>query len=292
MALSPLPPTSDFITTGETKGTFKGALSGLRAFLNSLLGSTGAQADALTALGTLLNGSMAKTATYKVVIADRGKLVVCSGGSWTLDVDAAATLGAGFAFGVFNSDTGIITINPNLSETINSASAFVLGPGESCLCLVNSAADGLLAILTGGGGGSTGQVSMFSMNTAPTGWLKANGALVSRTTYAALFAAIGTTYGIGDGSTTFALPDLRGEFLRGWDDSRGLDAGRVFGSAQADAFKSHSHTQPLGASNAYDYNQAGASNSTALNIYTNTTSAAGGSETRPHNIAQLACIKY
>ena len=78
-----------------------------------------------------------------------------------------------------------------------------------------------------------GQVGAFARTTAPTGWLKANGAAVSRTTYNALFAAIGTTFGAGDGSTTFGLPDLRGEFIRGLDDGRGVDAGRAIGSAQA-----------------------------------------------------------
>jgi microcystin-dependent protein len=82
--------------------------------------------------------------------------------------------------------------------------------------------------------GITGQVAYFAVSSAPTGWLKANGALVSRTTYATLFAAVGTTFGVGDGSTTFALPDMRGEFPRGWDDGRGVDSGRVFGSAQLD----------------------------------------------------------
>ena len=86
-------------------------------------------------------------------------------------------------------------------------------------------------------GVEAGAVMSFAMNTAPTGWLKANGANVSRTTYANLFAAIGTTYGAGDGSTTFAVPDMRGEFPRGWDDGRGVDSGRVFGSAQGDAMR-------------------------------------------------------
>lgn len=87
----------------------------------------------------------------------------------------------------------------------------------------------------------SGAVLYFSGRTAPAGWLKANGAAVSRTAYAALFAAIGTTYGAGDGRSTFNLPDLRGEFIRGWDDGRGVDAGRVFGSAQAHALQSHQH---------------------------------------------------
>lgn len=87
-----------------------------------------------------------------------------------------------------------------------------------------------------------GMVAAFARNTPPTGWLKANGAAISRTTYAALFAAIGTTFGAGDGSTTFNVPDMRGEFLRGWDDARGADSGRGFGTWQDSDNKSHAHT--------------------------------------------------
>ncbi|EIX1854286.1 tail fiber protein [Cronobacter sakazakii] len=77
-----------------------------------------------------------------------------------------------------------------------------------------------------------GMVSAFAANAAPTGWLEANGGLISRVTYARLFSRIGTTFGAGDGSTTFALPDMRGEFVRGWDNGRGVDVGRAFGTWQ------------------------------------------------------------
>ena len=87
----------------------------------------------------------------------------------------------------------------------------------------------------------TGSVHMMATTTAPSGYLKCNGA-VSRTTYADLFAIIGTTHGAGDGSSTFNVPDLRGEFVRGWDDSRGVDSGRSFGGSQTDANKQHNHT--------------------------------------------------
>ena len=90
-------------------------------------------------------------------------------------------------------------------------------------------------LITGSQG--TGKVDMFASPTLPAGWIKANGAIVSRTTYAALFAAIGTTWGAGDGSTTFQLPDLRGYFLRVWDDGRGIDSGRALFSAQGDAIR-------------------------------------------------------
>ncbi|RAR53901.1 tail collar domain [Paraburkholderia unamae] len=84
-------------------------------------------------------------------------------------------------------------------------------------------------------------IAFFARTTAPSGWLKANGAAVSRTAYAALFAAIGTTFGTGDGFNTFNLPDMRGEFPRGWDDGRGADGGRSLGSQQAQSFASHAH---------------------------------------------------
>ena len=138
----------------------------------------------------------------------------------------------------------------------------------------------------------TGTVIWFAANSPPTGFLKANGAAVSRTTYAALFAVIGTTFGAGDGSTTFNLPDTRGEFIRGWDDSRGVDSGRAIGTAQADDLKSHAHaiqvnpTPTLASGSAGQQMQAGSG--TTANAITST----GGAETRPRNIAFLACIKY
>jgi len=87
----------------------------------------------------------------------------------------------------------------------------------------------------------SGAVMAFAMNSPPTGWLKCDGSAVSRATYSALFSAIGTTFGVGNGSTTFNLPDLRAEWVRGWDDSRSVDTGRVFGSTQAEMIGPHNH---------------------------------------------------
>lgn len=159
--------------------------------------------------------------------------------------------------------------------------------------------------------GAAGAVAMFARNTAPTGWLKANGALVSRTTYATLFAAIGTTFGAGDGSTTFKLPDLRGEFPRGWDDARGVDTGRAFGSAQLDqmqrmtgSFRIHgdggtpvagvfSITRDVdlntwgdgdGDTDTVSFDSADSPNARV--------SSSTSGETRARNVALLFCIKY
>lgn len=85
------------------------------------------------------------------------------------------------------------------------------------------------------------QICHFASPAAPAGFRKCNGDAVSRTTYAALYAAIGTTYGVGDGNTTFNLPDVRGYHLRSLDDGRGVDTGRVAGSIQSDQMLAHAH---------------------------------------------------
>ncbi|UXY16724.1 phage tail protein [Chitiniphilus purpureus] len=112
------------------------------------------------------------------------------------------------------------------------------------------------------GGVPPGAIVPFPMTSAPAGWLKCNGAAVSRTAYAALFAVIGTLYGSGDGSTTFNLPDLRGEFIRGLDDGRGIDLGRTLQTWQNHAFASHTH--------------AGSTSSGGDHNHTGSTSGAGG----------------
>jgi microcystin-dependent protein len=72
-----------------------------------------------------------------------------------------------------------------------------------------------------------GAIEAYAGSTAPTGWLLSFGQAVSRTTYANLFAVISTTYGSGDGSTTFNLPDMRGRAVAGVDNMGGTDAGRL-----------------------------------------------------------------
>ena len=142
-----------------------------------------------------------------------------------------------------------------------------------------------------------GAIMAFAMNGAPTGWLGANGSVVSRTTYANLFTAIGTTYGAGDGSTTFQLPDLRGYFVRGVGvaGQNGANGdGTVsdtFGVKQADEIKSHNHSY---FSAFYPYSSlavGGGANQYFFANQENTTGATGGTETRPKNIAMLYCIK-
>lgn len=135
-----------------------------------------------------------------------------------------------------------------------------------------------------------GTLAYFGASTAPAGYVKANGAAVSRTLYAGLFNAIGTTFGAGDGSTTFNLPDMRGEFVRGFDDSRGVDSGRLIGTQQGDQFRSHNHGDTFQIY--WENGSRFASNSTWGFDYSHQTGYSGGNETRPRNVAWLACIKY
>lgn len=139
-----------------------------------------------------------------------------------------------------------------------------------------------------------GAVMAFAMNSAPSGWLACNGSNVSRTTYAALFAAIGTTYGAGDGSTTFALPDLRGYFVRGSGTNSDATASGTFGAKQADGIRDHTHRvmyniTPFAALGGplIELNPGGG---TAYDVSMTAGTAAG--ETRPKNIAMLYCIKF
>ncbi|HFI5886344.1 TPA: phage tail protein [Escherichia coli] len=109
--------------------------------------------------------------------------------------------------------------------------------------------------------------------TPPTGWLKCNGAPFSAEEYPELAKAYPTN----------KLPDLRGEFIRGWDDGRGVDAGRALLSAQSDLFKAHHHNFSFFKANAelggtgavYDFHGSAGRD----------TEDTGGNETRPRNIA-------
>lgn len=164
----------------------------------------------------------------------------------------------------------------------------------------------------------TAAILTFAGSSCPTGYLPTDGAAVSRTTYASLFGIIGTTYGYGDNSTTFNMPDYRGRFLRGVDAAAGRDpdaasrsvmntggnSGDNVGSIQADAFSSHTHIQ-----NAHSHVQQGSytgggtnglqsvgigstQNATSTSSATATNQNTGGNETRPVNAYVNYCIKY
>lgn len=163
-----------------------------------------------------------------------------------------------------------------------------------------------------------GTVIYVAQQTAPAGFIKANGAAISRSSYSTLFSAIGTVFGNGNGSTTFNVPDLRGEFLRGFDDGRGADNGRAFGSNQTASLTwlgSNSDNEGFLQSVNQATNKASYSMSSAevdlpvsydeyfqspyMTSNGNFSWVAGSNEfnpkwgrVRPRNVALLACIKY
>jgi microcystin-dependent protein len=148
------------------------------------------------------------------------------------------------------------------------------------------------------GAGISGQVAAFAFSTAPTGWLECDGSTISRTTYSTLFAAIGDAFGAGDGSTTFKVPDMRGEFIRGWDNGRGVDSSRAIGSTQTDALTDHRHLSANGTQFATTSSgtmtgpsSSGSSQPRGLTDFI-FGGAGGDTETRPRNIAMMYCIKF
>lgn len=163
----------------------------------------------------------------------------------------------------------------------------------------------------------TGEYRYFEfIETAPAGWAVADGSEVARDgIFARLFNLIGTTYGAGDGISTFNLPDRRGEFIRAFDAGRGKDAGRVQGSSQASQNKAHNHTGTATSAGAHEHgldkpntgggggeifgvngfveNSPLTENTSTAGAHTHSLSINndGGTESRPENFAALLCIK-
>ncbi|RXJ85247.1 tail fiber protein [Arcobacter sp. CECT 8985] len=149
----------------------------------------------------------------------------------------------------------------------------------------------------------TGFIFINPVATIPSGFLECNGAEVSREKYSELFKVIGTTYGIGDKTTTFNLPDLRGEFVRGFDNGRGVNKNRKIGSFQDES---------IGSKGLEDWAEVRvpyASGNRSMNVFApkkGVNSNYGGEtdgyrrtliplklgETRPRNVAMMYCIKY
>jgi microcystin-dependent protein len=192
---------------------------------------------------------------------------------------------------------------------------------------------------TSAGGGTTGSgdiaarivpvgaIFLYATNAIPAGWLECNGAAISRTAYAELFAKWGVIYGAGDGSTTFNLLDMRGRFARGYDHGAGVDSGAasrtnrgdgltgdLVGTRQGDAvgplglsatsttsvtttLTNATHAVIAGSANTSagsgTFNISGASTTTASSSASTSTSVASstsGAETTVKNVALVYCV--
>lgn len=141
--------------------------------------------------------------------------------------------------------------------------------------------------------GSSITTNTFQVSATPGG-----AAIATSGTQSGTHTAIHAPWGDGDGSTTFTMPDLRGEFLRGWDDARGIDGNRVFGSSQLDAMQGHKHTLAAagntnnGAGSGGLFSSGGGTDvGSPITDGTNGTPRTAA-ETRPRNISAMYCIKY
>ena len=198
------------------------------------------------------------------LLADDGSLAGSPGYSFENDTDTGMFRSGSNTIGFSTSGTTRVSISDAGLDVVNglpirlqdsSGSPFVSlkSPsalsGEVNLTLPNSIVDGGFLQTNSSGvlsfqvvaGVPTGSVFCMAVATVPTGYFECNGQSLNRNTYAALFAVIGTQYGAAN-NTTFKVPDLRGEFVRGFDNGKGVDSGRSVASSQGDQNAYHRHT--------------------------------------------------
>ena len=213
---------------------------------NFLIGTTGDTGERLNVSGTSKLAGLVTVTTGGLAVTGTSTLT----GNTTITGNAAitGTLGVG-------GDTALAG-NLSITGTTTGITKVMVGLGnvDNTTDVAKPVSSAVQALIDGLKADRRGSIFASAFNAVPSGALACNGAAVSRATYAALFALIGTTYGAGDSSTTFNVPDLRGEFLRGFDNGRGADAGRVFASSQAAANAAHVHgvNDPSHAHGVYD----------------------------------------
>lgn len=317
--IRPLPPAP----SRDNPGPFASQADALLAALAGFVDDCNALEQSLIFVGTTGQSStaLAVGAGTKTLTASTGKAWVV--GAWVHLVSAGG-IGNVMVGQVldYDVDTGELQVNVGAFAGSGTYSDWLIGLSSPQAPITSALiANGALAAKVGAEGGlllpgdadaalkavpkqqmdaavasviAPGALQAFAMSSAPSGWLKANGAAISRSTYATLFAAIGTTFGAGDGSTTFNLPDLRGEFVRGWDDGRGVDSGRGFGTAQADEFEAHYHDVRTNSATGSGTGGGGyfISDAGVGAMERTRATPSGGSETRPRNVALLYCIKF
>lgn len=273
---------------------------------------------------TVNNSARAMMTRVKELLNDLGGVAAVSGTANSLTLAAASTFvsyedGLRVSFRAASDNSAASTLNVNAigSKPIvkfTTAGEVALSGGElqaNCIYeavyseVLNGAAGAwLLLNPTPPAAFPPGAGAPFFGAAAPTGWLSCDGSAVSRTTYADLFAAISTTWGVGNGTTTFNLPDGRDDFLRG------ASGTLTVGTRQTDLLKTHTHTITVNSGGAHSHTvpkgDSGGGNSVqngpssggtvdtstaAAHTHTATAADTGGAETRPRNIVVLWIIK-
>ena len=251
------------------------------------------------------------TGSHTIVAGDIGNVLSVhtpAGTSFVLPALAGFPKGNPFTIVITDDGSGTpVPITANGSEIIENwlnaggTSVFNAVPGTR-LTMIATVTSWVIILLTTPVAAVSGyQPGDIAYSANPTlsrsGFFLCDGSLKSRSTYAALFAAIGTTFGVGDGSTTFAVPDHRDLFTRVWNGGgSGYDTGRAFGTYQADALKDHKHQETAsttgGGSSGIQANPGNGIGDVYL-LTEGVYGVAGGAiETRPKNIGVNSFIKY
>lgn len=270
-----------------------------------------------------------QTSDVNVVVTDQNKVFPVSAlvSARTVNLPAMSAALDGFEVLVFKSDSSanIVTVDGNGADILNSGTTLILRQQWEGVRLVWCQLLGQWFAFRNcpGNGALIGEIKIWPLATIPTGYLICDGSLISRSTYAALFGAISTTYGVGDGVLTFALPNYKDYFLRGFDavgtnvgtrtDRGDGTAGAVVGSKQEDEVEAHTHgpgslsgllpdhkhglsgdadlalnqSQSGGSANSVTTGQVETGNPTAnpaVAMASGVTASTGGTETRPKNV--------
>lgn len=243
--------------TANTAGpdlTITGSQSTGSASGGSVIIQTAGSGSASTFTVTFTNGSstiagtgLPTTANTPVAFTTTGALPTnfainttyyVRSGSTSTAITVSATPG-GAAISAGSAGSGTHTLTQAAAQNLLTERVRIGPNGEIGLGGANYGTSGQVLTSNGSGaaptwqtasGGSSlpsGMLAPYAGSSAPSGWLLCDGSAVSRTTYSALFTAISTTYGVGDGSTTFNLPDLRGRAVRGLDNMGGTAANRI-----------------------------------------------------------------
>ena len=226
----------------------------------------------------------------------RMNFIVASAGNITLKIDPAVVLASRTYV-----DAAILEVLPANKMAgeftrvkVNNRGVVVSGDNPDTLAamgITDTYTKPQIEAMVGASALPIGAMVAFPVNKIAPGFLEINGSVQSIATYPDLSAFLGTTFNKGDeGAGNFRLPESRGEFLRGWDHGRGIDAARAIGTYQAGQIESHLHSYNAtsviagsgGVSTATPTDTAGSVK------YTN---VAGGSETRPRNLAVMWCLK-
>jgi microcystin-dependent protein len=211
----------------------------------------------------------ASNSRYDIIVARVYDITAGGGGgaSATFVIEAVAGVAAASPVAPAVPDTAILlaTIGPLVPAT-TSVTTGMISDGRSYA----------------GRRGVAGELQAVAHSKTINGWLACYGQAVSRTTYARLFAMIGTTYGVGDGASTFNLPDLRGRALAGVDNMGGSqtsDGTRQLGSTLGTSVGAATHTLAVSEMPAHTH---GGSTSTETASHTHSFSATSGTESADH----------